>query len=213
MGAKDFAAAPRPTVRMAEHPDRFLVARLLRGDEAAFSEFFEANFGALFRFALPRVGGDAHAAEEVVQATLCRAVRKLDTFRGEAALLTWLCTFCRHEISARYEKERRKPPMVDLVDELPEVRAALESLSAARPETALQRGETARLVQLVLDRLPGRYGDALEWKYIDGLSVAEIAARLGVSAKAAESMLTRAREAFRDAFTAAYGAAWAGVEV
>jgi len=199
---------------MAEHPDRFLVARLVRGDEAAFSEFFEANFGALFRFALPRVGGDAHAAEEVVQATLCRAVRKLGTFRGEAALLTWLCTFCRHEISARYERERRMPPMVDLVDELPEVRAALESLSAAaRPETALQRGEIARLVQVVLDRLPGRYGDALEWKYIDGLSVAEIATRLGISAKAAESTLTRARDAFRDAFTAAYGARWTGVEV
>src|SRR6185436_50025 len=191
---------------MAEHPDRFLVARLLRGDEAAFSEFFEANFGALFRFALPRVGGDAHAAEEVVQATLCRAVRKLGTFRGEAALLTWLCTFCRHEISARYEKERRMPPMVDLVDELPEVRAALESLSAAaRPETALQRGEIARLVQVVLDRLPGRYGDALEWKYIDGLSVAEIGERLGIAAKAAESLLARARAAFRDAFRALNG--------
>jgi RNA polymerase sigma-70 factor (ECF subfamily) len=198
---------------MAEHPDRFLVARMIRGDEAAFSEFFEANFGALFRFALPRVGGDAHAAEEVVQAALCRAVRKLDTFRGEAALLTWLCTFCRHEISAHFEKAGKRPPMVELVDDVPEVRAALDSLAAAtRPEAALRRSETARLVQLVLDRLPGRYGDALEWKYIDGLTVAEIAGKLGIGAKAAESMLTRAREAFRDAFTAAYGAGWTGVE-
>lgn len=187
---------------------------MLRSDEAAFSEFFDANFGALFRFAMPRVGGDAHTAEEVVQATLCRAVRKLATFRGEAALLTWLCTFCRHEISAHFEREGKRPPMVDLVDDLPEVRAALDSLAAATgPEAALRRSETSRRVQLILDRLPGRYGDTLEWKYIDGLSVAEIAERLGIGLKAAESMLTRARDAFRDAFTAAHGAGWTGVEV
>jgi RNA polymerase sigma-70 factor, ECF subfamily len=199
---------------VAEHPDRFLVARMVRGDEGAFGEFFESHFGPLFRFAMPRVGNDAHVAEDVVQAALCRAVRKLGSYRGEAALLTWLCTFCRHEISAYFEKESRVPPMVELLDDIPEVRAALESLGAAdRPEAALRRSETSRIVQLVLDRLPGHYGDALEWKYIDGLPVAEIAARLNIGVKAAESMLTRARAAFRDAFTAAYGGRWSEAEV
>jgi RNA polymerase sigma-70 factor (ECF subfamily) len=199
---------------VAEHPDRFLVARLVRGDEGAFGEFFEAHFGPLFRFAMPRVGGDADIAEEVVQAALCRAVRKLSSYRGEAALLTWLCTFCRHEISAHFEKVSRVPPMVELLDDIPEVRAALESLrTAERPEAALRRNETSRLVQLVLDRLPGHYGDALEWKYIDGLTVAEMAERLNVGVKAAESMLTRARTAFRDAFTAAHGGRWSEAEV
>jgi RNA polymerase sigma-70 factor (ECF subfamily) len=198
---------------MTEHPDRFLAARMVRGDEAAFGEFFESHFPALFRFAMPRVGNDAAVAEDVVQAAMCRAVRKLGSYRGEAALLTWLCTFCRYEISAHFEKEQRVPPMVDLLDDIPEVRAALESLGAAEPESALRRSETSRLVQLVLDRLPGRYGDALEWKYIDGLSVAEIAERLGVGVKAAESTLTRARSAFRDAFTAVYGGRWSESEV
>ena len=199
---------------MAEHPDRFLAARMMRGDEAAFAEFFESHFAPLFRFAMPRVGNDAQVAEEVVQAALCRAVRKLGSYRGEAALLTWLCTFCRHEISAFFEKQRRMPPTTELLDELPEVRAALESLGAAeRPEAVLERHETSRLVQLVLDRLPAHYGDALEWKYVDGLSVAEIAERLGVGMKAAESTLTRARTAFRDAFTAAHGGRWNEAEV
>jgi RNA polymerase sigma-70 factor (ECF subfamily) len=199
---------------VTEHPDRFLVARMVRGDEVAFGEFFESHFPALFRFAMPRVGGDSHVAEDVVQAALCRAVRKLSSYRGEAALLTWLCTFCRHEISAYFEKVSRVPPMVELLDDIPEVRAALESLRPAeRPEAALQRNETSRLVQIVLDRLPGHYGDALEWKYIDGLSVAEIAERLGLGTKAAESMLTRARVAFRDAFTAAHGGTWSEAEV
>ena len=183
--------------------DRFLVARMLRGDELAFSEFFDASFASLFRFALPRVSGDEDAAEEVVQSTLCRAVRKISTWRGEASLLTWLCTICRHEISNFYQQRKKAPPMLDLTEDVPEIRAALESLGAGTSE--LQRRETARIVQLVLDQLPSHYGDALEWKYIEGHSVAEIAERLGVATKAAESLLTRARGAFRDAFTAVYG--------
>ena len=187
---------------------------MVRGDEVAFGEFFEIHFGALFRFAMPRVGNDTAVAEEVVQAALCRAMRKLSSYRGEAALLTWLCTFCRHEISAYFERQSRVPPMVELLDDVPEVRAALESLGAAdRPEAALRRNETSRIVQTVLDRLPAHYGDSLEWKNIDGLSVVEIAERLGVGVKAAESTLTRARAAFRDAFTAAYGGQWSEAEV
>lgn len=192
-----------------EHADRFLVARLLRGDEDAFAEFFDRNFAALYRFALPRTG-DEDAAEEVVQTTLCRAVRKLASYRGEAALLTWLTTICRREIATYFEQRQKVPPMVDLTDDIPEIRAALESLGA---ESTLQRREVARIVQVVLDRLPGRYGDALEWKYIDGLSVIEIAERLALAPKAAESLLTRARAAFREAFTALYGSGWNGVEV
>jgi RNA polymerase sigma-70 factor (ECF subfamily) len=197
-----------------EHADRFLVARLLRGDEEAFTEFFDASAASLYRFALPRVGGDAADAEEIVQATLCRAVRKLANYRGEAALLTWLTTICRREIATYYEARKRIPPTIDFSDEFPEVRAALESLGApdGKPEVTLRRKEIAQLVQLVLGRLPSHYGDALEWKYIDGLTVAEIATRLGMATKAAESTLTRARAAFRDAFTAAYGGSWTGME-
>jgi RNA polymerase sigma-70 factor (ECF subfamily) len=55
-------------------------------------------------------------------------------------------------------------------------------------------------VRSTLDHLPGRYGDVLEWKYLQDLSVNEIAERLGVGYKAAESLLTRARAAFRDGF-------------
>jgi RNA polymerase sigma-70 factor (ECF subfamily) len=194
---------------LTEHVDRLLVARLLRGDEEAFTTFFDTHFGPLYRFALPRIGDD-DAAEEIVQTTLCRAVRKLASYRGEAALLTWLTTICRREIATYFEQRKKVPPMIDLSDDLPEIRAALESIGA---EASMQRREVARLVQVVLDRLPRHYGEALEWKYIDGLTVLEIAERLALGAKAAESLLTRARSAFRDAFRSAYGGAWNGVEV
>ena len=55
-------------------------------------------------------------------------------------------------------------------------------------------------VQRVLDELPSHYADALEWKYIDELPVQEIADRMGLGLKAAESLLTRSRASFRDVF-------------
>jgi RNA polymerase sigma-70 factor (ECF subfamily) len=175
---------------------------MLAGDERAFDEFFEGHFPGLFRFALTRLGHDADAAEEVAQETLCKAIAKLGTFRGEAALFTWLCTFCRHEISAFYKRNGVAARRVDLIEDTPEVRAALESLGGMfeDPEQALDRAEIGRLVQVALDRLPPHYGNALEWKYLEELPVKEIASRLKLSPKAAESLLTRARAAFRDGF-------------
>jgi len=172
------------------------------GSEEAFGDFFDRYFPALFRFAFSRLG-EEDAAEEAAQAALVRALTRLRTYRGEAALFTWLCTFCRHEIAAIVEKRRRAGTAVALVEDAPEVRAALEVLAGADagPEDALRKKETARLVQATLDALPPRYGDALEWKYVQGLSVRELAERLAVGPKAAESLLTRAREAFREGFS------------
>jgi RNA polymerase sigma-70 factor, ECF subfamily len=184
-----------------EHDDTRLVRRLLNRDEAAFEEFFEAMYPALYRFALARLDGRREAAEDVAQTTLYRAIGKLKTYRGEASLLTWLCTFCRHEIYA-YAKAHRHVTKVVPIDDAPEIRAALESLHAVEstdPHVALDRQQQASLIQRVLDQLPSHYGSALEWKYIEELSVQEIAARLGIRLSAAESLLARARRAFRDA--------------
>jgi RNA polymerase sigma-70 factor (ECF subfamily) len=185
--------------------DQVLVKRLLRGDEEAFEEFFRTCFPRLYRFARARLDGDEEAAEEIVQATLCHAITVLKTWRGEAALFTWLCTLCRHEMGAWLQRRGKERQRTIPLDESPEIGAALESLYGAGgriPEEGLRRVEIARLVQTILDFLPAGYGDALEWKYVLGLSVKEIAMRLNLSPKAAESLLTRAREAFRREFAA-----------
>jgi RNA polymerase sigma-70 factor (ECF subfamily) len=181
--------------------DRTLTARALKGDAQAFGELFEIYFPRLYRFALRRVG-DEDAAEDIVQSTLIKAMRSLGSWRGEASLFTWLCTICRHDIHDHSQRLGRRPELAS-IDDAPEVRAALEALSAGgdSPDRALERAEIAGAVQLVLDHLPGRYGDVLEWKYAQGLSVADIAKRLGTSVKAAESMLTRARLAFREGYS------------
>lgn len=188
--------------------DLDLVRRVLAGDESASESFFDEYFPRLYRFARIRLGDDDQAAEEVVQSTLILAVRKLHTFRGEAALFTWLCTLCRREIGAWLERTGRLAE-VALVEDHPAARTALSaaaSLANVDPESEASRRELSRLVQLTLEHLPGRYGQVLEWKYIQELSVDEIALRLNVGYKAAESLLTRSREAFRDAFAVVAGA-------
>lgn len=187
------------------HPDKQLVERLLAGDEVAFRTFFRSYFPRLFRFALRRLHGDESLAEDVVQVTLGKAIDRLDTWRGEAALFAWLCTFCRHEIGAILKRAHREP--VDLVDDLPGVRATLESLMdpSATPDFDADRRDLAQLINVTMDSLPSDYAEALEWKYIDGLSVVEIGARQGRGHKAAESLLNRARQAFRDSFVTLTG--------
>jgi len=182
--------------------DRALVGRLQARDEQAFAEFFEDYYPRLFRFALMRLL-DEDAADDVAQATMVRAVRGLQGWRGEASLFTWLCTICRHEIADVARSQARRP-VVPLLTDDPHVRATLESLAAHadRPDADFERADLGRLVQVALDHLPPRYSRVLAWKYLDEVSVREIADRLDTTPKAAESLLTRAREAFRDAFVA-----------
>lgn len=183
--------------------DLALARRVIAGDEAAFDEFFTAYFPRLYRFALARLGGNEDASEEVVQRVLIRAIDRLHTYKGEAALLTWLCTLCRREVG-HWRERAASDREVSFFDDRLALRDALELIATVQttdPDSELQRRELSRLVQLTLDHLPGRYGDVLEWKYMQGLSVGEIAQRLDVGYKAAESLLARARSAFREGFS------------
>jgi RNA polymerase sigma-70 factor (ECF subfamily) len=92
------------------------------------------------------------------------------------------------------------------------MRRLIERLASAdeSPEYTAERHELSALIQSVLDHLPHRYGDILEWRYLLDWPVSRVADRLGVSEKAAESMLTRGREAFRRGFASISGAIGSG---
>lgn len=189
--------------------DRQLIRRMLAGDERAYETFFNGYFPRVYRFALPRLNGDVEATREVVQATLAKAMRKMADFRGDSGLFTWVCQICRREAVDYIRARRREMRHVVLIDDLPEVRRAIDAIEA--PEEfdlvrAHSRAELGRLVRLILDRLPSNYGDALEWKYIEGRSVEEIGECLGIGTTAAQSLLARARTAFREALEQAFGA-------
>ncbi len=184
--------------------DRSLAARVAAGDQGAFDAFFKEYFPRLFRFTLTRVDNDPELAEEIVQRTMCIVVRKMGSYRGEALLFTWLCQICRNESFAVF-RERKLEMRADVpIEDHPGVQAALELAAGddGRPESAQRRDEIANFVRVTLTHLPDNYAQALELKYIQGCSVREIASRLHLGEKAAESILSRARAAFKEHFKA-----------
>ena len=180
--------------------DRALVARMRAGDQRAFEEFVNASAPRLTAFATRRSSLDAASLEDVVQNTLIKAVRNLASYRSEAALFTWLTEICRHELVDVQRKAARRPTQVSL-DETAATRLAVAALRAPEhqePAATLEAAARAAAVMQVLASLPERYFRALEAKYGDGLSVDEIAKELGLTMIATQSLLARAREAFRE---------------
>ena len=181
--------------------ERDLVTRMRLGDTEAFERFAEAYIPPLFRFASARLDRDRDLVPDVVQSVVAKALDRLDGFRGDAPLLAWLCVCCRNEIAGLYRKRARRPPEVALEGGAAELAQAARSPESEEPEALLLTSERRTLVHVALDRLPAHYAQALEWKYLEGLSVIEIARRLELSPKATESVLTRARGAFRTAYS------------
>lgn len=184
--------------------DKRLVKRLLAGDERAFARFFDENFARLYRFVLPRVSHDRALTKEIVQSALTKAIARIAGYRGESALYTWLCAIARNEMLDRVRHQKRYRSHILLTEDFPEIRAAVDSFMAPaddQPGRQYQRFEMSRLIQVALDSLPPHYGNALEWKYVLGYSVKEIALRLEISPEAAQSLLARAKRAFQDIYS------------
>jgi RNA polymerase sigma-70 factor (ECF subfamily) len=186
---------------MEDH-DRQLVGRLKAGDEAAFRDFFDGYFDRLYRFAMSRTRGNADMAEEAVQRTMIRALRGIEGFRGEAALSTWMVQICRNELADLGELARRDAGRTVSFDADERVRERVESVITdprSDPAAAPEADERAQVLRELLDGLPGRYGEVLEWKYLEEMSVEQIAKRLRGSFESTQSLLQRARVALRSA--------------
>ena len=178
--------------------DRKLVKRLLKGDEQAFNQFVADYFPRLYRYALCQLNNPSDV-DDIVQTALTIAARRIETYRGEATLLTWLIQICRHEIYRKHATKEQSVTQSFLSDDL--LKAVIESLEAPEelnPENATLRRELISLIQMALDQLPEGYARILEMKYVEGFSSREIAAHFRFSDEAAQSMLARARRAFRE---------------
>lgn len=189
---------------MRHKQDKQLVKQLLKGDSHSFNVFFDCYHSKLFRFILSRVDGDHDLAMDLAQETLCKTLDNLQDYRAEAALFTWMCQIARSFIYAHFSKQNRRRRHVIPMAEHPSVRDILLTISdgqETQPELQLHNQQIHQLIEEVLDHLPNNYGDLLTWKYIDELSVEEMASKASTTMIAIQSALARARQSFQEAFT------------
>lgn len=173
--------------------ERAIRDAVLAGDGAAWRAWYDEHFARLAEYARWRCGGLAELAEDVIQEAWLTAVRRLRSFDpARGPFFAWLCGIAanaaRNAVRGRRRFLRRTRPL----EATPHPPA---------PDGAAAR-EKAERVAAALAALPDRYEAALRAKYLDRLSVEEIAAERGETPKAVESLLTRARQAFREAYEA-----------
>lgn len=184
-----------------------LVQGMLRGEQRAFDEFFDAYAARLAAFAARRCSLDASELEDVVQLTMINAMRGLATFRGGSALFTWLCQICRNQLADARRKSERQPKAQSL-DEMSARRPSAEIVELIDYRDPLEEctdDSTRSSVRRTINHLPASYARILELRYGDDLTVPEIARLLQLSESAAESRLVRARQAFRECWSGGAG--------
>lgn len=192
---------------MAE--DTELVSRMLAGDQRAFNMFFETYAERIAGFAGRRCALDPSAIEDIVQLTMINAMRNLSSFRGESTLFTWLCTICRNQLADHQRRVSRRPATNSL-DEVIAARSSampIQLVDYRDPLNECTDESSRNEIRHAVNTLPPRYARILELRYGDELSMAEITAAMGLTDTAAQSLLARARRAFRDVWSAgAHGA-------
>ena len=180
--------------------DLKLTKSIIKGDEQAFNQFFDDYHPRLFRFIMSRIDHDYDLANDMAQDTLCKALDKIADYRGEAALFTWMCQISRSLIHAHYVKQKRREKIVAPIADTPEMQSILENISVddeQQPERMTMNSQLKQILEEVLDHLPTDYGNVLTWKYIDELSVIEIAEQMATTQIAVQSVLARARKSFQ----------------
>jgi RNA polymerase sigma-70 factor, ECF subfamily len=161
----------------------------------------------VYNLARRMLGNDADA-EDVTQDVLLQVVRKLDTFRGEAALPTWLHRVTVNAaLAARRKRARRDEGRVN--DPLDGFTAEGQHVGHVRPWPRLPDNlvldrEQKQLIEQAMAGLPEMYRDVFVLADVEHLPNAEIGEMLGLSVPAVKSRLHRARLMMRDALSKHY---------
>jgi RNA polymerase sigma-70 factor (ECF subfamily) len=156
--------------------------------EEQIRSIYRDTIHALYGYVSRRCGGDRDLAEDVTQETWLRAVRDWRVKGAPAQPIAWLTTVARNLLVN--ELRKRRPLPLDSVS--PD-----EILAAVDNGTASDSAEVAAVVSQALARLPARQSQLLEAFHFDRCRSSQIAESLGISERAVEGRLRRARECLR----------------
>jgi len=179
--------------------DRDLLAAHLAGDVAAFGTLVTRHRDRLWAVAL-RTTGDREEAADALQDALIAAFRRADSYRGDAAVTTWLH---RIVVNAALDRLRRRKAL-RLVDLPPDDSDGARSQEApgdgattGDPVVAAEQADRRHTVLLALARLPEDQRCALVLVDMEGYSVEETAELLGVPSGTVKSRCSRGRARLR----------------
>ena len=173
--------------------EEMLRRAVLAGDENAWRVWCLEVFDELDRFIIWRCGGRRNEADEIVQETWLTAVRQIRSFQPQqGSFLAWLRGIAANVRRNHLRRTRRLSQR--------ESTTCGNTIDVAPTEPVADYQERNQQIADALDGLLERQESVLRAKYFDGLSVADIAAAWNESPKAIESLLSRARDAFRERF-------------
>jgi RNA polymerase sigma-70 factor (ECF subfamily) len=167
--------------------DASLVARCRKGELGAFEELYRAHASRLYNVACRLLGNPADA-EDLVQEAFLQAHRKLDTFRGDAALGTWL-----HRLLVNLGLDHLR----SRAGRTAQATSGLEDVKVvpfSRPDTVGERID----LEHAIARLPDGSRAAFLLHDVEGLDHREVAEILGVSEGTSKSQLHKARLKLRE---------------
>ena len=157
-------------------------------DPSAFRVFYDEALPRVYSYFFHRCAGERSMAEELTQETFVAAVAELRKDRPIGEPLHWIFGIARHKLVDHYRRLER--------DERRDARTETVQADPAVWDSAEERELTAR----ALAALPVAQRAALVLRYLDDLSVADVARALGRSLHATESLIARAKEGFRRAY-------------
>jgi RNA polymerase sigma-70 factor (ECF subfamily) len=171
--------------------ERSLRSAVVGGDERAWQTWYNESFAGLYAYVSWRCAGLRDLTEDVVQDTWLTAVRRIRSFDPErGSFAAWLQGIAINVLRNQLRREAFRRQQ----------RSTTNGHVAAPVDAALEQRERAEQIVQALAELPERYEAVLRAKYLDQHSVQAIAAAWSETPKAIESLLTRARQAFRDAY-------------
>jgi RNA polymerase sigma-70 factor (ECF subfamily) len=167
-----------------------------RGDDlpdprAQLSGLFENEFDGVYRFCLARTGCRS-LAEEAVSETFADAARMFASGRGAQVTHAWLLAVARNRVIDQWRTNERHRRRIDRLRQA-------GSDPGLSPDVPGGRIDDQRVLA-ALNSLPERQRAALTMRYLDELSVDEVADTLQVGYRAAESLLARGRRGFIRAY-------------
>jgi len=171
-----------------------IVLEILAGKKGASSRFYFQFAPEIRRYLSTRVK-ESEDVEELLQDTFMSALDSLATYRGEASIKNFLYAIARHELADWYRKRYVRKAVEKTA---PLFEGIMESM--ADPEWILKKSRLKKRFMKAYWSLSESHRDVLSYRYELGMTVAQIAEKLEMPFKATESLLYRARGAFRMAY-------------